>query len=291
MTPLAYTFRTDTLFKMLFTKHQDLLRAFVSALLGIDVKDIGDFSVMNPEIPPDVLGFKYCRLDIHMDVNMRQVDVEVQVADEGNFRERVLYYGARLCTGALKAGEDYAELRPTILISLLGFNLFECTGYRSCFGVFEADRRECLSDKLVWHFYELRKVPEALDKDDALCLWLALFKANTEEDLAQIEALGVPVMNQAISAFRALAKSDEFRRAEEMREMARKEEAWRLGHAMRQGKEEGKAEGRAEGRAEGAAATARSVARAALQMNLSVDDVAQFCGLPRDEVASLMQSE
>ena len=84
MTPLVYTFRTDTLFKMLFTKHRDLLKAFVAELLGIDVKDIGEFSIMNPEIPPDVLGYKYCRLDIHMDVNKRLVDGEVQVGDQRN---------------------------------------------------------------------------------------------------------------------------------------------------------------------------------------------------------------
>ncbi len=34
MGKLRYTFKTDTLFKMLFVKHQDLLKKLVAALLG-----------------------------------------------------------------------------------------------------------------------------------------------------------------------------------------------------------------------------------------------------------------
>lgn len=35
MSKLQYTFKTDTLFKVLFVKHQDLLQKLVAALLGI----------------------------------------------------------------------------------------------------------------------------------------------------------------------------------------------------------------------------------------------------------------
>ena len=37
MTKLQYTFKTDTLFKMLFVKHQDLLEKLVAQLLGISL--------------------------------------------------------------------------------------------------------------------------------------------------------------------------------------------------------------------------------------------------------------
>jgi len=38
---LEYTFKTDTLFKMLFVKHTDLLKQLVSELLGIQLESIG----------------------------------------------------------------------------------------------------------------------------------------------------------------------------------------------------------------------------------------------------------
>ena len=56
MSKLQYTFKTDTLFKMLFTKHKDLLKKLVAALLGIRVESIQQFDVRNEEMPPEALG-------------------------------------------------------------------------------------------------------------------------------------------------------------------------------------------------------------------------------------------
>jgi len=65
---LEYTFKTDTLFKMLFVKNNDLLKQLVSELLEIRLESIGEFQITNPEMPPDIIGGKFCRLDILMTV-------------------------------------------------------------------------------------------------------------------------------------------------------------------------------------------------------------------------------
>ena len=67
MTKLKYTFKTDTLFKMLFVKHPVLLKNLVAELLRIKVESIGQFVITNPEMPPESLGDKFCRLDINPD--------------------------------------------------------------------------------------------------------------------------------------------------------------------------------------------------------------------------------
>ena len=56
MAKLEHTFMTDTLFKMLFVKHQDLLKQLVTRLLCIELEQIGRFEIINPEIPPESLG-------------------------------------------------------------------------------------------------------------------------------------------------------------------------------------------------------------------------------------------
>jgi hypothetical protein len=38
MTKLEYTFKTDTLFKMLFVKHPDLLKKLVCELIGVQAE-------------------------------------------------------------------------------------------------------------------------------------------------------------------------------------------------------------------------------------------------------------
>ena len=85
MTKLEYTFKTDILFKMLFVKHPDLLKRLVSDLLGIRLESIGEFTITNPEMPPENLGDRFCRLDINMTVDGQRVDLEIQVRNEGNY--------------------------------------------------------------------------------------------------------------------------------------------------------------------------------------------------------------
>ncbi|MDR2175520.1 MAG: Rpn family recombination-promoting nuclease/putative transposase [Synergistaceae bacterium] len=63
-----YKFTYDTLFKLLFVKYPDLLKQLVAAVLGIAADSVTEFTITNPEIPPDVLGNKFCRLDINMTV-------------------------------------------------------------------------------------------------------------------------------------------------------------------------------------------------------------------------------
>ncbi|MCL2400568.1 MAG: Rpn family recombination-promoting nuclease/putative transposase [Defluviitaleaceae bacterium] len=75
MTRLRYNLKSDTLFKMLFTKNQGLLKRLVGALLSINYEDITEFNVTNPEISPEELGKKFCRLDINMIVNGQKVDL------------------------------------------------------------------------------------------------------------------------------------------------------------------------------------------------------------------------
>jgi dihydroorotase-like cyclic amidohydrolase len=64
-----------------------------------------------------------------------------------------------------------------------------------------------------------------------LLLWLKLFKAKTEEDLQKIEALGVPIMAEAIEAYRHIAQTKDFKEIERLRDRARHNEASALARA------------------------------------------------------------
>ena len=94
------------------------------------------------------------------------------------------------------------------------------------------------------HYFELPKLPEVVDADDGLKLWLTLFNAETEEDLAKIEAMEVSVMTEAIGAYRHVAATDEFREIERLRSRARHNEASALRHAWKEGRNEGEQKGK-----------------------------------------------
>lgn len=246
MAKLKYTFKTDTLFKMLFVKYPELLKELVSALLGIPLGEIQQFTILNPEMPPESLGDKFCRLDIHMIVNGARVDLEIQIIDEGDFRERTMFYWARDFSTSLPTGGNYADLPRTIIISIIDFMLFDCEEYHSFFQLLETTRHMLFSDKMGLHFFELPKLPPNLGDKDMLLLWLSLFKASTEDELKQIQELEVPVMNQAINAYYTITASSEFRERERLYEKARHDEAQALYHAEQKGVQKGKLEGKIE---------------------------------------------
>ncbi|NBJ03942.1 Rpn family recombination-promoting nuclease/putative transposase [Lachnospiraceae bacterium] len=267
MRKLEYTFKTDTLFKMLFVQYPELLKKLVADLLGIPLQSIGQFVIRNPEMPPENLGDKFCRLDINMTVNGQRVDLEVQVCNEGDYPERVMYYWAREFSSALLTGQGYSTLPRTIVISIIDFILFECKEYDSFFQPLEVKRHTLLSDKMGFHFFELPKLPDHVDEDDMLLLWLSLFKAETEEELEKIKEMEVPVMSQAINAYYMITASSEFREKERLRAKARHDEAQALYNTERNAKIE--------------------IARKALKKNIPVDDISDITGLSCEEIKDL----
>ena len=235
-TPLKYPLKLDTLFKLMFRKYQHLLQRLVADFLDIRYEDITDFVITNPEITPEELGKKFCRLDINMIINGQKVDLEVQIIDEGNYPERSLFYWAKEFSTGINEGQDYKLLPRTIVISILGFNQFpDPDKFHHEFQCLEITTHQPLTDKMVLQFYELDKLPP-LDgsEGEGKNLWLQLFNAETEEELAEIEKLGVSIMNEALQAYRHVSASDEFIVMERMRSKARHDEAQALSHAKQQ---------------------------------------------------------
>ena len=275
MKKLQYTFKTDTLFKMLFVKYPELLKELVANLLGISSGSIGQFTIKNPEMPPENLGDKFCRLDINMTVNGQQVDLEVQVSNEGDYPERVMYYWAREFSSALQAGEGYSRLTRTLVVSIIDFMLFDCEEYHSFFQPLEVTRHTLLSDKMGFHFFELPKLPDDVSQENMLLLWLSLFKADTEEELEKIKGMEVPVMSQAINAYYTITASSEFREKERLRAKARHDEAQALYNARREAKREATIERNIE------------IARNMIADGEPIEKIVRYTGLTKESIENL----
>jgi len=263
MSKLQYTFKTDTLFKMLFVKHQDLLQKLVAVLLGIPLESIQQFIIRNPDITPEAIGEKFCRLDINMIVNGQRIDLEIQICNEGDYPERVMFYWAREFSSALSTGQSYSMLPRTIVISIIDFSLFDCEEFYSFFQPLEVTRHTLLSDKMGFRFFELTKLPDDINGKDSLLLWLSLFKADTEEELEKIRAMEVPDMEQAINAYYKITASPEFHEIERLREKARHDEAQALHNRSAE------------------------IARNLIEMGIPFDQVARATGLSSAEIELL----
>ena len=76
-------------------------------------------------------------------------------------------------SGELKSGDEYGELKQSIFINIINFNMFDCPECHSLFRIMETTRHEVLSEKCAIHFFELKKV----NKDNRMELWLQLINA------------------------------------------------------------------------------------------------------------------
>ena len=117
--------------------------------------------------------------------------------------------------------------------------MFDCEEVHSEYQVIEVKRHTLLTDKLDLHFFELPKMPEidSIDPDSEKDLWLALFNAETEEELEKLSKNGGAVMSEAVEAYRGVTATDEFRSLEWLRAKTRHDEAQALSNARRQGAE------------------------------------------------------
>ena len=103
-----------------------------------------------------------------MMVNGQLVDLELQVRDEKDYPERVLYYWAREYSSSLPVSGNYINLPRTVVISIINFNQLDCQEFHSEFRPLEVTRHELLTDKMSLHFFELPKLPKDISPNNML---------------------------------------------------------------------------------------------------------------------------
>ena len=245
--------KLDIIFKRIFgnAKNENIIAAFISDLLEIPRNDIKAVYIENVELVPEYLDQKFSRLDIKMDVDDRIVNIEMQVNREPDFKDRTLFYWSKLYSEELKVGEEYGELKQTICINIINFDLFDCEDYHSNFRILENERGELLTDKFAIHFFELKKLGK-FKRNRRMEDWLDLINAETESDLMEIQNKStIPEVHETIVKLRELSADEKLKREAYYREKRMHDEASAIIGSRREGRAEGLAEGLAKGLAEG----------------------------------------
>lgn len=232
--------KLDVIFKRIFgnDKNKNIIASFISALLEIPRDSIKSIIIDNVELAPEYLNRKFSRLDLRVNVDGRIINVEIQVNYEPYFSERTLFYWAKIYSGELKSGEEYGELKQTICINIINFDLFDCDDYHSHFKVMETERHEVLSDKFSIHFFELKKIGKS-KQNKPMEDWLNLINAETEGDLMDIQqTTTIPEINETIVMLREMSADEKIRQEAYYREKRLHDEATALGNAKREGIEQ-----------------------------------------------------
>lgn len=230
--------KLDIIFKKLFTDegNQHLLQAYLSDTLGIPYDSIENLVVLNSEIMPDSITEKYSRMDIRMKANGRLINVEMQIKDEGDYKDRSMYYLSKLYGNQLKSGDGYGKLNQCISINVLNFILFdEWMDFHSSFRMREDKHNSVLTDNFIAHYFELKKIGKNFDKNNKQELWLRLINAETEDELDMLQQTGVKQIQDAVVVLHKMSADEKTRELAEMREKALHIEATEKAHARAEG--------------------------------------------------------
>ena len=240
--------KLDIIFKKIFTENKDMLHSFVASMLDIPQESITDIIVTNPEIPPETMTGKFSRLDLSLKVDNKLVNVEIQVKNDADYRDRTLFYWAKLYSSELKSGEDYSELKQTITINIINFNMFPGENYHNEVAAVIKETGEVFSDKFSIHFFELKKVGRKPNPNSSRELWLQFINADSEEALDMISQTNVPIIKKAVNVIYDMSEDTRIREIARLREKAMHDEASALKHAKAEGIEEGVTQGAAKER-------------------------------------------
>jgi predicted transposase/invertase (TIGR01784 family) len=265
----------DYVFKRLFAEAPDLLVALINDLRP-DLPDITAVEVLNPNIEPSELTGKYIILDVlARDADGHCYNVEVQVRRYGVWHKRGLFYLARTLGGQLSAGEDYQELRASVGLHLLDFDLFAATDSQRQQALWRFEMRDesqpqvSLGNILQMNLVELKKADRLGLPPGPLRAWITFFK-HWQEELTMATVAHEPV-KQAMNRIRQLSADEEARRLAFVRERALHDEVSFLNEAKREGVQEGMEKGMEKGIEKGRLEEARDALR--VQLNIKFGEL------------------
>ena len=270
----------DVVFKALFVRNPDLLRAFLRDVLDLPLTDNDKITVLNPEEIPNIADGKLSRLDIHVNTAKRRFNIEMQSRKHGFDAERVLYYWSKMYSDDFESGSKYEQLEQTFSVNILGFKYSDCKEYHSSYSILEDKRFDKLTDKLSIHIFELPKVPKELISGDNKQIWMKLIKADSKEELEMVRtATQDPSIRKGIDAVYELNADTVLREQIRMRDKAIRDYENEMAIARSEGKAEGIAEGKLDTLAELVSDGVLSLADAAKRAGMTVLDFGSKTGL------------
>ena len=222
---LPYTLTNDFFFKAFLQRNETALRGLLSALLSMKPEEIFSITITNPIHEGDVIDDKNMILDIKLILNDSQIiNLEMQVANLGNWPERSLTYLCRMFD-QLKSGEDYREVKKTIHIGIMDFTPkdFPEVLYSEYF-MYNPKTKHKYSDKLKIYMLQLNQLGNLEDEQNMpdLYYWAQLFKSRTWEEI-QMLAEKNKFIKQSIVTLQELTADEKARMQMEARERYRRD--------------------------------------------------------------------
>jgi predicted transposase/invertase (TIGR01784 family) len=268
--------KNDFIFQLLFGKqdNKEILIDLLNAVIMREGKDrITDIeSVENKKLDAERIMDKTCILDVKAKGNDGTIyNIEMQLTDKKNMGLRTTYYWAKMFVEQLKSGDKYQNLKQTITINILNYDIFpKIERFHTTFHIREDEQDFILTDRLEIHFIELEKFRSLRGGrkiTDPLQQWL-MFLDEKDVEILEVLKMSYPAIDRAEKILEWLSADEETLVTYRLREQSLHEQASMIADAKEEGIKEGEKKGKIE------------AAKAALMKGLDIDFVAEITGLP-----------
>lgn len=161
----------DFIFKKVFGEkgNEDILISFINAVLKRTKKEpIVEVEIIdNKQLTKELILDKTGIIDVRAKTSKGEnIDIEVQLTDQGNMDKRTLFYWGKMYLENIKQGQDYTSLEKVITINILDFEFLGTENYQSSFHLWEDIEKDyMLTDVVEIHFLELPKFRNKKNKD------------------------------------------------------------------------------------------------------------------------------
>ena len=269
----------DFVFKKIFTKNLDVLKAFLTAALpDIDPDEFESVTLLDPTLEPEYAEDKLGVLDIKILTRSRKViNVEVQVRPQRALWKRSLFYASGMVVEQLKKGDPYENISSVISIVITDFVVRpDRKAYRSRFRMYDVSDGEQYPETFEIHILELPKMRSS--DGTALGDWMLFFNARTRGEFMEV-AKKCPAIGKAWATVEYLSGDAREKAMARLMEKVHRDRISQMHDSLMDGVELGMQRGRME--------TQYDIARSLLRMKIPFDGIADATGLPLAEVNRL----
>ena len=270
----------DYIFKKIFAKkgNETILKDFLIGILEISIEKVEVQAEVSLEkqLKENKLG----RLDIVavLDDNA-VVNIEVQILNLHDFIERSLYYWSGNYYNHLREGERYQNVKKTISINILNYELFEEGPFHEIVKLKRDYQNKILTEKMEMHFLQISKfTKEKRGVKTKLEQWMQ-FISQTNQEEVELAMKENKEIKKANEEYEYLTGDEEERRLAFLRDKAIRDEA-----SLR-------ASGQEEGRKEATKEKQLEIARKMLTMNLSIEQIEEATELSKEEIEEIKKKD
>ena len=267
----------DFVFKKVFGKkgNESILKDLLEAILKIKIKKIELQTEV--ELERELIDDKIGVLDIEATIDDNTIiDIEMQMRNQYNMKERSLFYWAGLYYTALKKKGEYKENKRVITINMVNFDMFKEGPYHEKIELRRKYKNILLTNKLEIHFIQLSKFLKEgqEEKDKKMWQWLTFICNKNRKEVERVMKENKEI-EKANEELEYLTGDDAVRRIAFLREKAERDYISNMSGAREEGAKKAKIE----------------IAKAMLAEGMEKEKIIKITGLTEEEMEEIIKSK